>query len=271
MTARPDTDPVNVALICALRCEADPLIQRLRLHHGARDQIWRGDGVLLGVSGVGSERSAQTGKRLAEWTDSATCWLNFGCAGGRGAVGDLVAAGWVEDESGERWHPQFPFPVAETVCPVFTVSAPTTDYPAEGVVEMEAAGFYRQALARASVERVHVLKLLVDGPQQPIEEVTAKYVRGEVESRVESIVNWIDCLAEVALAVRSRRPGPAAVETYLDRWHFTVSQKVQLQRVLERLHARTIDIPTVAETPASTAGQVLAFLRRRLQPPEQAS
>ena len=271
MTVPVGTGPVDVALICALRCEAEPLIERLELEYDAEDQLWRRSGLLLGVSGVGSERAARKVEQSTAWADPASCWLNFGCAGGRGDVGELVAAGYVEDESGERWYPQFPFPVDGPVCPVLTVSTPTTDYPPEGVVEMEAAGFYRRALTQASLERVHVLKLRVDGPDDPIGRVTAEFVRGQVEKKVEPVIDWVDRLADVARSVRARRPGPEVVETYLDRWHFTVSQRVQLQRILERLHARTSDVPAVPNMSAGTASQVLDDLRRRLQPPEQAS
>lgn len=254
--------PVGVAVVCALRCEARPLIRRLGLISAAG--TWYSDDVALRVSGVGEECAAQTVGRLAASADDATCWLNLGCAGGRGPIGELVVAHRVSsDESDDCWYPQFPFPVAEPTVEVHSVRRPETAYLDSGTVyDMEAAGFYVPAVASASLERVHVLKVRVDGPERPLERLSADAIGAAIEARVESIAAWIDRLATLARSVRARRPEAGLVDAFLERWRFTVSQEVQLQRLLGRMHALSLPIPAVAEMDGVDSRVILDRLAR---------
>lgn len=247
------------------------MLRALALELTGSRGLRRNQGVGLLISGTGAERAAAAVETVAVYADASTCWINLGCAGGRGPIGELVAAHLVRDaagaggEAGGDWYPQFPFPVAENSVEVRTVGRPQTVYDLEGVVyEMEAAGFYRAALRRASLERVQVLKVRVDGPEHPLDRVTAERVEAGVADRIDGIRAWIDRLGEVARVVRARRPDAREVQRFLDRWHFTASQRVQLERALERMRARSIPLPGASAIRAADAGEVLADLRGRL-------
>lgn len=251
-----------MAIVCALPCEARPLVQALGLHPGGSAGLRRNRSVALQVGGVGAEPAAAAVDRLAEHADGCTCWLNVGCAGGRGTIGELVAAHKVSRAEGEVWYPQFPFPVEEPTAEVRTVLRPETSYAKPVLYDMEAAGFYSAALKRASLERVHVLKVRVDGPEHPLDRLTAAGISDHIQRHAAAISGWVERLAEVARSVRARRPAHELTGAYLDRWHFTVSQRALLGRSLERLHALSVVPPAAADLAARDAGEALAGLDR---------
>lgn len=257
----------DVAIVCALRCEADPVIERFSLSPRGDGSIWFGDRVTLARSGAGADAAAAAVERLTAHTDDASCWINLGCAGGQGPLGELVAAHRVSAAGcAESWYPQFPFPVVEPTVDVCTVASVEAGYPdPERVYEMEAAGFYRRALRRASLERVQVLKVRVDGPDHPVERLSATSISAAVAARAEAIGAWVERLAAIAATVRARRPDSAIIDAYLEWRRFSVSQQVQLRRILARLRALSIEIPPVARLDAGDAAAVLRQLGRRLE------
>ena len=263
---QPVTGPIDIALVCALRCEGRPLLDKLSLSPvpGEPGLHWNGT-VAMAIAGVGVDCAARAVHQLSTLADSATCWLNLGCAGGVGELGELVVAHRVSSENGDSWYPQFPFAVEQATGEVRTVARPETRYSEPVLYDMEAAGFYAQALAAASLERVHVLKVRVDGPGRAIENLSAAVIEQSIASHTPALVSWLERLAEVAIAVRGRRPPRAGVDSFLYRWHFTVSQGIQLTRVLERLNAMQVEVPDAAELGVGSAQGVLRILNQRLR------
>lgn len=249
-----------MAIVCALPCEARPLVQALELRPDGSAGLRRNRSVALQVGGVGAERAAEAVDGLAGHADACTCWLNVGCAGGRGTIGELVAAHKVSRAEGEVWYPQFPFPVEEPTAEVRTVPRPETSYPEPVLYEMEAAGFYAAAIKRASLERVQVLKVRVDSPEHPVDRLTTAGISDHVRGHSDAITAWIERLAAVARSVRARRPAHELTDAYLDRWHFTASQRVLLDRSLERLYALSVVPPPAIDLAAKDAREAIAAL-----------
>ncbi len=258
-----EVGPIDVGIICALRCEARPILGTLGLETSAG--IFRRNGVALVVSGVGTPAAARGVARLREEADAATAWINVGCGGGRGEIGQLVVAHRVVGEDGESWYPQFPFPVAEPTAEVHSISHVETEYAETAIYEMEAAGFYAKALKMASLERVHVLKVRVDGPEAPVKDLSAKRIEAFMTGRVREIDAWVERLARIATVVRGRRPSAGLIDDYLRRWHFSASQQTQLRRVLERTLALGQEIVAAGEIDARTSREVLKTLHAPLQ------
>ncbi len=254
---------LDVGVVCALRCEGRPLIQQLGLESSG-ERVFAKDGVALAISGVGMINAQSAVRRLSAQADRATCWLNVGCAGGIGEIGELVVAHRVSTDEGDSWFPQFPFPVDQATGEVRTVAQPETRYPEPVLYDMEAAGFYPEALKLVSLERVQVIKVRVDGPEQGIDQLDAGVIERAMAEHTSFLVEWVERLAEVAKSVRSRRPDRSLVAAFQDRWRFTASQQVQLQRALERIRALEIETPQPEELNADSARAALAQLREAL-------
>lgn len=174
-------------IVVAHRLEASPVIEGLSL----KSRAWRGEqSLFLGpmcrliISGQGAEACSQGTARLMEIAGSEAqpdtdpfhrtgdYWLNFGIAGSAcAAVGSLAHAGSVTDAMNhEHWRLEPFFRHDLPTVNLLTVPSPKTVYEDDEMYDMEAAGMLR-TLSRQDVPALHrvaVLKLISDGPQQPV-------------------------------------------------------------------------------------------------------
>jgi len=231
-------------LVTALQSETRPLVEHFDLDGRQAEgpfQRYGSDGLELIRCGPGKTAAAAAVAYLAGRLDGPgpRFWLNVGVAGhGDRPTGDVVLAGEVVDgETGERWYPQPVFPVEPELETVRTVPTPERTFEHPDAYDMEAAGFYDAALRFSTVERVHVLKIISDGPDQSPDDVTAEAVERLVGRRVDAVEAMLD--AERALPERS--PSSEHLDTLCD-WvgehcRLSVTRKRQFRRLAERWHA----------------------------------
>ncbi len=172
-----------INLIVALPPEAKPINQHLSLVRDNRyDQfpLYRNGHINLVISGYGVQNSAaaatwlhQTNNRRAD-----DIWINIGIAGHHSHdVGALFLANMIEDvTTGESWTLEtgagLPCPGAK----IYSLAEPDGDYNLDGLVEMEAAGFYRSALECTTPDRIYCLKVVSDNRDNPTDKINGKYV-----------------------------------------------------------------------------------------------
>lgn len=193
---------VTCRLVVALRCEAQPLIERFDLcprESGGRLRCFVGaldDTPLeLAISGVGKLAAATATAYLQGSGGTARArWLNIGLAGhGRRAVGEALLAGRVEEaSSGRFFRVEQPFDSALPVIHLRTVDTLQPTYPEGDVaVEMEAYGFFAAARRFANAKAVHALKVVSDNAQSPPlgrdEARATRLIEGAMEAIVETI------------------------------------------------------------------------------------
>lgn len=243
-------------LVTALGAEARPLIEHFGLRRDKRARpfpIHRGDNMALVVSGVGKTLSAAATAYLwATGGEEEGAFLDLGIAGSRRAVGEAVLAHTVVDRgSGRRWYPSM---VLAPPCPlgsVVTVDRVERDFDepqgedAESpLYEMEAAGFFATASRLATAELVHCLKIVSDGPGDEPEKTLDKHrIRELITARLDEISILAQSLSDLADEVAALEADPADFEACVERWHFTVSDRVQLERHLRRRQHLAPDTP----------------------------
>ncbi len=206
---------LSLSFAVALPSEARPLIEHYRLERfdtgGAAFKIFRRDDVALVVSGLGKVAAAAAAAYLHLATGGVrqSAWLNVGIAGhGRLEVGEAVLANRVRDQAtGKCWNPPMLFGTGLPKGEVVTVDRVERRFEDDAAYEMEASGFYPIARRFTTVELVHCLKVVSDGPGQAPERLSASVVERLIGDRLAGI----ELLADAARdrAVRTQRLPPA--------------------------------------------------------------
>lgn len=260
-----------IHIVTALPCEARPLIDRYRLQGRQREhgfRIYENHALRLIIAGVGKCAAAAACAYLQGRDAGAKhAWLNLGIAGHRHlAVGTAVLAHKVGDAaSGQAWYPPLPFQVPCTTVDLVSVDQPEGDYGDGTAYDMEAAGFYATAARFNTHELVQVLKVISDNAAHPADQVTATHAEQLITARLDTIDAMIRQLGQLEQRLGRQHPESGQLQPYLQRWHFSVSQQHQLQRLLQRWQALAERLPEVDEFAGARSGkQVIAALQARL-------
>jgi nucleoside phosphorylase len=201
MHARP------IHLITALPAEAKPIAARFRLERAQPDQgypIYRRGPVALAVTGPGKVDSAAATAMLGTLGGQGTraIWVNLGIAGhSERSVGEVLLASSVRDGgSGRLWRPTLP---RSTSCPsdaLLTLDRPDLVYEHEGMVDMEASGFFPVACRFSDHALVQVLKVISDNRERTAHGLGAKQVRllmGEILDPLEALLAHLQACADL--------------------------------------------------------------------------
>ena len=187
----------SIWMIVALPAEARPIVDHfglLETYFSEQIRIYSRGELRLLISGVGSERAAAgvAYASVCRERPTLTGWLNIG-VGGHAELsrGTLVLANKILDRrSGETWYPQLVFESSILKGPITTVDGPESEYSGSAVYEMEAAGFFPEAVRQSTIELVHVLKLVSDNAMHPVGEVTRKLVESNEKVAFGRRVQW---------------------------------------------------------------------------------
>ena len=268
----------RLLMVVALPAEAKPLIAHWQLTRhsevtpfsvfvSADQKHW------LIQCGIGKIAAATAVGFLAQLANAqrSDAWLNIGIAGsGSFKLGALVIAHKIIDEGAKKnWYPSqlFQGPRLQ-LCPstiVRTVDTPLEDYPPEGVVEMEAAGFCGAAMRFSSVELVQAVKVVSDTPEDSLKGITKARVHQWIGDQLESIELVANELLALSNEVASLVFRPNHFDEITRRVRFTVAQSHQLKKILGRWEILLPDstpVDLLAKEPS--AKEVLVELKSRL-------
>ncbi len=270
-----------IHLVVALGCEARPLVRRFGLERVDLEgpfAVYRGDyggdPAILVVSGVGRAATAAAvgflfgvGVGVAgAVAERRRPWLNVGIAGGSrfddgsaARIGDARIAARVHDQASGRSHyPPLAFEPPVPLTTVTTVDRVERAYADAGLYDMEAAAFVEAARRLVSAELVQVLKVVSDTPEAPIGRLTAARIEELVEGRVDDVAEVVRSLTDLAQSGPPPLPESWTREALAGR-HFSVTQRRQLRRLLERVRAAGLE-PALGGDSAATASRLLAAL-----------
>ena len=255
--------------VCALHCEAKPIIDYYRLKKSHDDnafELYRGDNTLCIVSGIGKIASAAASALIAaRYHDEASiAWINLGIAGSaRHPIGSAFSLNQIIDaDSGQRYYPVACSRPVLPGSPCLTLSQPGDDYQHEILFDMEASGFVFGALRFSSAELVQAIKVLSDNPNYR----TGKN-RAAVSALIEQHIEAIDQQASALLEL-NREVGARALDS--DEWrrltelaHFTQTQQNRLRTLWRYLRNRDHDADELLEELAilPSAGAMLDSLQ----------
>ena len=185
-----------IHFICALKCEASPIIRQygLRKLHRARlfnIYVNESQNISMTITGIGKIAAA------AATTYSFTMlecgrnevWLNLGVAGHRSyAIGGIYLASRIEDAGSTRaWYPKLSIETPVPVASLLSLDQPSTDY-SDCMFDMEAAGFISSACRFACAELTHSIKIIADNQCAPATKLSANMVTQLIDAVKEQIV-----------------------------------------------------------------------------------
>ncbi len=247
--------------VVALEPEARPLIERYRLERdrepGAFKIFRRRDDAALVVSGIGKAAAAAATSylHLAAGGQADNLWLNVGIAGhGTRPVGEALLAHKVHDRAaGRSWYPPLVFAPPCATDLVTTVDRPEREMDAPGAFDMEASAFVATAGRFASAELVHCLKVVSDGPAANLDRLTPRVARRLIEAQLPVVDALARSCGELSRELRRLDAEPPELSACLERWHFTVTERRELRRLLRRRHTRAPEEPLPLESVAESA------------------
>jgi hypothetical protein len=172
----------------------------------------------------------------------AQVWLNVGIAGHKTLdLGTALLAHKVRDAAGmNNYYPCFTFNLPCLSSEVISVEHAETDYAADAAYDMEALGFCAATSRFSSFELIHCLKIISDNQSTPHQHVTKHVGEELVGNQLLVIENLIDefnnLFANLHLTASIKQVLSEDFEFLTGRFRFTVSQKNQLKRLLQRWH-----------------------------------
>jgi nucleoside phosphorylase len=225
--------------VCALHCEAKPVIDFYRLKKSHDDNsfdLYRGDNMACIISGMGKLASAAASAWIAaRYEDAASiAWINLGIAGAASyELGSIFALNQVIDaDTGQRFYPAPGADSALPGCACLTLGQPSEEYRDKQLYDMEASGFMHSALRFSSAELTQSIKVVSDNQ---------RHKTGADRPRISALIHrHIELIDRQANALVALNQEIAALEIPAESWqqlnamaHFSQTQKSRL-RVLWR-------------------------------------
>lgn len=230
-------------LVCALPCEAKPLIAHFKLKKNLQSTvfpIYSSDAISLVISGVGKIHAAAAASYLY-LTQGApeVAWLNIGVSGhAHFAIGTGFLAHQIIDGGNlKSYYPAFVFEKHSPTAKVITVDQPEVLYATDALYDMEAAGFYATTSRFATVEMIHCYKIISDNRDQSPFRINAKFVEELVQAQLSTLEKIFSALQQISYELTHLQHLPPVYDQCLQNWHFTTTQKHQLQVLLKKMQA----------------------------------
>jgi nucleoside phosphorylase len=208
----------SINLVVALPAEAKPISSRFGLERVQPDLVfplYRRERVTLVVAGPGKANAAAATAFLyaVGGCPLDAVWVNPGIAGhAEGQIGEILLAHEITDAGSDlSWHPSL---AADSPCPsenLVTLDRPDLVYEHDGMVDMEASGFYPTARRFSADGLVQVLKTISDNRQDTARGLTARRVRhlmGETLDTLEALIALLEARA-ARLRETPQRTAPA--------------------------------------------------------------
>jgi len=265
-----------INIVCALKCEARPLIDHFGLQHKPVDDIklYQNSKINLVISGVGRKLSASAVRRLAQSRKQPSAWLNIGIAGhGQLAVGTGRMIHKITGPDGLNWYP--PNLALNTgnklgKNKIDSISLKTVDkteqsYSENCAYDMEAAYFYQAAINHQTSELVQCYKIISDNTCSPTDNINAKKISTLIEKRLPDISMMIEALSGLHKhpAINSQTK---SITKLTNDYHFSQYQKIHLVKLLERLSLLTNQDSYDQLVPKlKNSGQVLDWLENKIK------
>ncbi|MGB1800427.1 MAG: hypothetical protein ACPHLK_06315 [Gammaproteobacteria bacterium] len=235
-----------IHIFCALPCEAQPLIQHFKLTELKQFNLFRiyqseDKQISLTITGVGklNAASAVSYHHACFNTSASDIWLNIGVAGHKDlSIGDMLIVNKITDERDEtHWYPQIVFTLPCDSISLITLDKASTDYQ-DSLFDMEASAFYQMAIRLGTAELIHCLKVVSDNTEKSATTVNADKVKKIIAAQISSIESIIERLIPLSTEVSEIIAEPPHYQCFIDKWHFTQSEKLQLSRLLRQWAVR---------------------------------
>lgn len=264
-------------IVCALACEAKPIIARFRLQlmdSPAPFPLYTKASIYLIITGVGKIQTAAALGYLQGLTGNPkhSAWLNVGIAGHASLpLGTGILAHHIVDQtSGRSYYPTFVIARPVATASICTVDRPETSYEEERVYDMEASAFWSVASRFTTAELIHCYKVISDNRQSGTGYLTKNQVEELIERHMDSIESFMKSLQKLSDSLINLELSNDEINPFLKQWHFTSTQQCQLKRLLQQWKACTKQSVNILWDQnllaLSKANQVLLHLESGIKP-----
>ena len=132
---------------------------------------------------------------------------------------------------------------------------------------MEASGFYASAMRLANTELAQVYKIISDNPFNSIEKIDARFVSDCMSGQIDQIQRLVSGLQELAEVYNDAYQLPEAVMQLGSKVNPTVTQQLQLKRLVQRYHAlnRSDELNDFLKKSFNSARQLIAELELNMR------
>lgn len=266
-----------IHIFCALPCEAQPLIQHFKLTELKQYDLFRlyqadDKEISLTITGIGklNAASAVSYHHACIKTYKSDIWLNIGIAGHQELnIGEARLANKIIDEqNNSTWYPQIIFKVPCKSTTLKSLDTPSTSYE-DCMFDMEASAYYQMALRLGTAELIHCFKVVSDNSEQPARKINTANINKLIALHFTTIDKLIESLKPLSEELISIHAEPENYHRFIERWHFTQSEKIQLSRLLKQWSVLSIreNINEILAD-AKSGKNVLSLLRDKISQTE---
>jgi len=191
------------------------------------------------LSGVGRHNSAAatTYLYMISKASRSTCWINLGIAGsGKGHYGDLCLVNKISNNDSSNTYPATMPKVTFHKMNLFTTDVPLTDYTLHELIDMEGSAFYDITNKLSGREFICLMKVISDGPNNDIEDLNKFKIRELINLNIANIKTIVSYYEKLSIDQYQIIQQPKILSEILSQWHFSVSQKHQLENLIKRLN-----------------------------------
>jgi adenosylhomocysteine nucleosidase len=238
----------KIFIYTALPCEAKPLVEHFGLKKDVTVQpfaVYLNHDICLTVTGIGKNAMAAgvayTQALLASIEHPVM--LNIGIAGHKDhPLGGLFLIDKIIDvDSQKSYYPSLIFSPSCPTGSIQTLSKPQLNYDQHHLCDMEASAFYETAVRFSSSELILCLKVISDNQLSPAENIQSKQVAALIDVHLSTVESLLGCAAALAELITTHEP--RLFEQLIQRYHFTVNERLQLKNQLSRWNVVTNDQP----------------------------
>ena len=220
-------------IFCALKCEAEPIIANfslIKLNDFNLFRIYQSidKEISLVITNVGKNnaKGAVAYHHNCIKTTKSDIWFNIGIAGHKNiAIGEIRLINKIVDSKNKScWYPQIIFDPPCDSIDLISLERPSNEYQT-CLYDMEASGFYSAASQYGISELIHSVKVISDNTSSSI-------------SKINVIQIILDKLRLLSVEMQTINKQPKDYEYFLEKWHFTQTEKHQLHNLILKLNIR---------------------------------
>ena len=191
------------------------------------------------ISGMGRSNAAASTAYLYSYSKASkqTSWINIGVAGsGKGDYGDLYLVDKISTY--QRKKSTYPSTMPKTNLPkmhLFTSDIPISDYSTHELIDMEGSAFFDIASKLTSKEFICLMKVISDGPENDIKEITKSKISNLIKEnllKIIDVISYYERLSEEEFQIIDK---PKLFNEIKSKWHFSATQSYRLETLLRRI------------------------------------
>ena len=191
------------------------------------------------ICGIGRNNAAASTAYLYAYSNASnyTSWINIGIAGsGKGNYGDLYLVDKISTY--QRKKSTYPATLPKANLPkmhLFTSDIPISDYSTYELIDMEGSAFFDVASRLTSKEFICLMKVISDGPENDIKEITKSKISNLIKEnllKIIDVISYYERLSEEEFQIIDK---PKLFNEIKSKWHFSVTQSYRLETLLRRI------------------------------------